>query len=525
MEDELNSLVTKPDTVSLFANLQDRHPSRNDESDIARFRATRRFFQSLKPIIFKSRSNRAEAVDWLVRGIASCGSKVEGSQRVRERWKHLLAVVHGTATDFVDKDDWPFMTQLIVLFLSERQQFAGQLVVAAGGPLQASILDFFSYVDTETKEKWFKRSKGFEALTKFAITNRNSVWRHLRWSGPRSHSPVAVAANPTFFAELDVAATIDELITHCPEFWTSEQVMESVQSGDIFAINPESWAIVLRARLTELRPALVSFVETAPWKLLCLRLLPVLGEEDVLRFAVGLLNANNSGTALQNIGTASDFSPLSYLVFSKVEWKTFEDLVIAAACGCAPAQLLRMVHEAAEEEKGALTAAVLQLARESSHCLTTKSCDRVTLHCHLLARCVCSRYVLQWLARQGEYAAIEIMLHANGIDCVLHKEEARASGDDEQGEGYQEGINNVNRRLGKQRSKRRRRCLRTRNSSEWLDDNEWEPEWEDGPSGGVSSGVRWSAFNQHRRLSTLELLDAVYHRIEVACATCAAGGE
>jgi hypothetical protein len=498
----LKSLVEKPDAVSLLAHVA------NPMWPIPR---TRRALCCLRSILFKNRSNRAEAVGWLVRGIANCGSKAEGTlgtRRVR-RWKDLLAL-RGAGTDRIGEND-RFMTELLVFFFSQRQHTVGQLV-AAGGPFRTCILDFFSSVDAETKEEWFKRSKGSEALAKFAITNRNSVWQHLRWTGPRSHSPVAVAANPTYFAELDVAATVTEFVKHCPAFWTSEEVLESVKSGEIFAINPEGWAAVLRTRFAELRPALVSLVEAMPWKDLCLRLLPVLREEEVLHFSGRLLDSDVDETLLQGINTVEDLPPSSYLVFAKVEWDTFEDLVLAAACGCAPVQLLRMMNEAEKEEKQAWDTAVLELTRDSTIVLNGSE-DRLALHWHLLVRCVCSRYILQCLAEHGEHKAIETMLNANGIDCVLHEEGSSGEEDDN------EGNRDVKERGCSRRRKRRKRSGGYLGIEDLAEGGRW------GSEDGHMVRPQWSAYGHQRRLSTFELLDAVNRRIEVACATWAMGRE
>lgn len=503
MDVNLKSLVERPDAVSLLAHLAKPLRKGDTTYDAATAQATRRALCCLRSILFKVRSNRAEAVDWLVRGIAHCGST-----RVR-RWKDLLAL-RGAGTEPIGEND-RFMTELLVFFISQRQHTVGQLV-AAGGPFQTCILDFFSSVNAETKEEWFKRSKGFEALTKFAITNRNSVWQHLRWGGARSHSPVAVAANPLYFAELDVAATVNELVTHCPAFWTSEEVLESVKGGEIFAINPEGWATVLRTRFAELKPALISLIEETPWKDLCLRLLPVLREEEMLHFAKRLFsNSDVDETLLQGINTIKDLPPSSYLVFAKAEWDTFEDLVLAAGCGCAPVQLLRMVNEAEEEEKQAWTAAVLELTLRDSNICLNGSEDRLALHWHLLVRCVCSRYILQSLAEHGEHKAIETMLNVNGIDCVLHEEGSCGEEDDIQGN------RDVKEHGSSRRKKRRKRTGGYLGLEDLAEGGKW------GSEDGHMVRPQWSVFGQQRRLSTFELLDAVNRRIEVTCATWAMG--
>ena len=63
------------------------------------------------------------------------------------------------------------------------------------------------------------------------------MWDLLVWQGKHAQAPVAVAAKPHYFSELDVNKTIRNILKHCPEFFASEQFLSSVGDGTITALD------------------------------------------------------------------------------------------------------------------------------------------------------------------------------------------------------------------------------------------------------------------------------------------------
>ena len=94
---------------------------------------------------------------------------------------------------------------------------------------------------SETMKLWFGHFHtsgiqnfkfGATALANYALTNRDTAWQLLVWKGRHSQSPVAVANKPYYFCELDVVATVKNLIRGCPHFWTSQELLRCLEAGE-----------------------------------------------------------------------------------------------------------------------------------------------------------------------------------------------------------------------------------------------------------------------------------------------------
>lgn len=63
------------------------------------------------------------------------------------------------------------------------------------------------------------------------------MWDLLVWRGKHPQAPVTVAAKPHYFSELDMKKTIKNLLKYHPEFFASDQMLKSLESGDITALD------------------------------------------------------------------------------------------------------------------------------------------------------------------------------------------------------------------------------------------------------------------------------------------------
>lgn len=63
------------------------------------------------------------------------------------------------------------------------------------------------------------------------------MWDLLVWGGAHPQSPISVTSKPRYFSELDLPASIHNLLEHCPEFWSSEEFEQPLQ--DIAALAPD----------------------------------------------------------------------------------------------------------------------------------------------------------------------------------------------------------------------------------------------------------------------------------------------
>ena len=63
------------------------------------------------------------------------------------------------------------------------------------------------------------------------------MWDLLVWQGKHPQAPVAVAAKPYYFSELNVSKTMRNILKHHPRFFASEQMLASFKSGSIVALD------------------------------------------------------------------------------------------------------------------------------------------------------------------------------------------------------------------------------------------------------------------------------------------------
>jgi len=65
------------------------------------------------------------------------------------------------------------------------------------------------------------------------------------WRGKHSQAPVAVAAKPHYFGELDVVASVTALArSEGSAFWRSPEIREAVAGGGLVEMDPDFFAQV-----------------------------------------------------------------------------------------------------------------------------------------------------------------------------------------------------------------------------------------------------------------------------------------
>ncbi len=73
------------------------------------------------------------------------------------------------------------------------------------------------------------------------------MWDLLEWQGKHPQAPVAVAAKPYYFSELNIHQSMLNILKHHPQFFTSHQMADTIKSGDILALDQnhfcEVWAV------------------------------------------------------------------------------------------------------------------------------------------------------------------------------------------------------------------------------------------------------------------------------------------
>ncbi|XP_051227401.1 uncharacterized protein [Lolium perenne] len=110
------------------------------------------------------------------------------------------------------------------------------------------MLEKFFQGNPERTLQWFSHfaatgdlthKKGARALAHFAFVNRDVCWEELEWKGKHGQSPAVVATKPHYFRDLDVLQTVENFLEYVPDFWSSEELADSVKDGEILQIDTE----------------------------------------------------------------------------------------------------------------------------------------------------------------------------------------------------------------------------------------------------------------------------------------------
>ena len=91
------------------------------------------------------------------------------------------------------------------------------------------------------------------------------MWDLLVWQGKHSQAPVAVAAKPNYFSELDMKKTIQNLLKHHTEFFSSDLMLDSLKTGDITALDRAYFCQVMALQLpVSCSPTSIAVCVTSP---------------------------------------------------------------------------------------------------------------------------------------------------------------------------------------------------------------------------------------------------------------------
>ena len=97
------------------------------------------------------------------------------------------------------------------------------------------------------------------------------MWDLLVWQGKHSQAPVAVAAKPNYFSELDMTKTVQNLLRHHTEFFSSDLMLDSLKTGDITALDRPYFCQVIALQI----PFTCNFIPTTVCVTFPFLLLPV----------------------------------------------------------------------------------------------------------------------------------------------------------------------------------------------------------------------------------------------------------
>lgn len=308
-------------------------------------------WEVLSQTLLRDKSNLLETKAWLLATITSQEVVGVASRQVLLDLLSEGKMLASKSTGFV---------QLLQLFCEQRPA-----TVAKGVLEEAELLQQFFLGSDMRIAVWFghfsmegmsKFKYGAYALAHYALAERSEVWQHLVWEGKHPQAPVAVASKPHYFCELNVTATVRNLALHCKGFWSSEQLKDSLASGEFLTVDYPFFIELLLKQLQnsdwkarQLWQALNDYVLNETWATLCTRLLHALNERQTLQ----LVNSFSSPHSITNaVGHASSSS----VILSPPAWENYYELAFCHAITCARQQVYQVLRNDEEliEELGVL---------------------------------------------------------------------------------------------------------------------------------------------------------------------------
>ncbi|DBB06395.1 TPA: hypothetical protein ACH3X1_011957 [Trebouxia sp. C0004] len=287
---------------------------------------------------------------WLI----SAASKLEGVQPSRT-WGRLEPLLR--TGDHSSDTNHAFGIYLLQLVCDVEPTKVGRLLAHHPRIIRHFFRDHPQHISV-----WFQSSyvgsisefrNGAKALAQYALLHRAEMWDLLVWQGKHPQAPVAVAAKPYYFSELNIHQSVLNILKNHPQFFTSHQMADTVKSGDIMALDPNHFCEELYSLLADEAEDLLDVIRTTmsqqPFQLICQRLLHHLNDNKLLDFLSGILGQSYSQHQLQQLLSANSFGPVSspggtaawvtnqldqclqLIIFGCIRWKDLGSLSTHAA--------------------------------------------------------------------------------------------------------------------------------------------------------------------------------------------------
>ncbi|XP_078434719.1 uncharacterized protein LOC144705773 [Wolffia australiana] len=228
--------------------------------------------------------------------------------------------------------------------------------------------------------------KGARAMSQFAFTNRDICWEDLEWKGRHGQSPAVVATKPHYFHDLNILKTVENFLEHVPEFWSSDELAESVKDGQILHIEPQFFLdqfirLMYEDNVEDVWAMIEDFIIEEQFSSLCQRILILLGEHELHDFVTSLCKLQRTRWACENFGYPSAWLE-SLLSASDFEDITLNDLILVNAVINEGRQIIRLLGEEEHELESRKIEELLKnetLYSSESHWSLLRRCSRVDL--------------------------------------------------------------------------------------------------------------------------------------------------
>ncbi|KAF6164653.1 hypothetical protein GIB67_032881 [Kingdonia uniflora] len=225
-----------------------------------------------------------------------------------------------------------------------------------------------------------EHKNGARAISQFAFVNRDICWEKLEWRGKHGQSPAVVATKPLYFLDLDVQRTVENFLENVPEFWSSNELADSVKDGEIFLTDTEFFIdcfidLMFEEDSKEVWKVIHEFLIEETFTVLCHHLLPIIEERDLRNFLDSLWKFHSVRMESKFFGHPSFW--LQILLFVYNSFVSIDELLLLNAVINQGRQVLRLVRDKEHrEQKRKIENLVLEMRTSSgiSDALLIKEC-------------------------------------------------------------------------------------------------------------------------------------------------------
>ncbi|XP_026447600.1 uncharacterized protein LOC113348110 [Papaver somniferum] len=328
--------------VELFlAEFQRRRDDSNDKDDDAVRSIS--MLKKLESVIWSlvTSNGRSESRLWLCNTIACSDSVTPQAQR--ELFVSLLRSKPSNLT---------LASQVLRMIIERRPNKIGHIIAK-----RSRLLKKFFKGNPQRILQWFSNfagvgesghRKGARAISQFSFVNRDVCWEELEWKGNHGQSPAVVATKPHYFLDLDVQRTVENFLKYVPEFWSSEELANSLKDGEILQIDTKFFVdcfvdMMYGENSKDIWEVINGFFLDESFSYLCHHLLILLEEQDLLTFLKSLQKF------LTITMDSKCFTRPSYwlevLLFMLDDCASASDLLLLNAILNQSRQLLRLVRD------------------------------------------------------------------------------------------------------------------------------------------------------------------------------------
>lgn len=196
--------------------------------------------------------------------------------------------------------------------------------------------------------------KGAKALSQFAFVNRDRCWEELEWKGKHGQSPAVVATKPHYFRDLDVLETVENFLEYVPDFWSSDELANSIKDGEILQIDEEYFVdqflyLMYEENSKDAWHVVEDFLMDEQFSSLCHHLLIHLDEERLLGFLNSLGKLINPTRQCKELTFPCCW--LEVLLSGHYDHISLDDLVFLNCVIAKGRQLWRLMNDEEQHEE------------------------------------------------------------------------------------------------------------------------------------------------------------------------------